>query len=192
MAFMVPPNRTQILRAVNSRHAHTLGLMSKPASPRHVVEALMRGISDARWDELDGLYAEHAVVEYPFALPRPIRLEGRDAIRRYFAAAASLPLRLQTRNMVVHETADPEVVVAEWDYEGLVTTTGRSFQVANIQVSTVRDGKIIASRDYHNHLVLADVTGRLPSLLDAIADRDAGIPFENVPSAAPPHRDAGA
>jgi len=142
--------------------------VSEPASPREVVEALMRGISDQRWDELDGLYADDAVVEYPFALPAPRRLEGRDAIRNYFAAAAALPLRLGTRNMVVHETVDPSVVVAEWDYDGLVITTGRSFQVSNVQVSTIRDGKIVASRDYHNHLILAEVTGRLTALLDAI------------------------
>jgi ketosteroid isomerase-like protein len=35
------------------------------------------------------------------------------------------------------------------------TTTGRSFSVANIQVLTVRDGKIVRSRDYHNHQALA-------------------------------------
>jgi uncharacterized protein len=137
-------------------------------SPREVVEALMRGISDGRWDELDGLYADTAVVEYPFALPVPMRLDGRDAIQRYFAAAARLPLRLHARNMVVHETADPEVVVAEWDYDGQVTTTDRSFRVSNIQVSTVRDGKIVASRDYHNHLVLAEVTGRLEAVIEAL------------------------
>ena len=75
--------------------------------------------------------------------------------------------------MVVHETADPEVVIAEWDYEGLVTTTGRSFRVSNIQVSTIRDGKIVASHDYHNHVVLAGVTGQLPSLLNAITEYTA-------------------
>ena len=137
-------------------------------SPREVVEALMRGISDGRWEELDGFYADAAVVEYPFALPTPLRLAGREEIRRYFAAAARLPLRLHVRDMVVHETADPEVVVAEWDYDGLVATTGRSFQVSNIQVSTVRDGKIVASRDYHNHVVLADVAGRLAAVIEAL------------------------
>jgi ketosteroid isomerase-like protein len=137
-------------------------------SPREVVEALMRGISDGRWDELDGCYADDAVVEYPFALPQPMRLVGREAIQRYFAAAARLPLRLHARDMVVHETADPDVVVAEWDYDGQVTTTGRSFRVSNIQVSTVRDGKIVASRDYHNHLVLAEVTGRLDAVIEAL------------------------
>jgi len=52
---------------------------------------------------------------------------------------------------VLHETRDPEVVIVEYDYDGLVTTTGRSFQVSNIQVSRVRDGQIVISRDYHNH-----------------------------------------
>ncbi len=131
----------------------------------------MQGIAEERWGELDGLYADDAVVDYPFAVPSPMRLDGRQAIRHHFAAAAAAPLRLQTRNMVVHTTADPEVVVAEWDYDGRVTTTGRSFHVSNIQVSRVRDGKIVASRDYHNHVVLAEVMGRLPSLLEAMAGK---------------------
>jgi ketosteroid isomerase-like protein len=141
-------------------------------SPCAVVEAVMRGISDGRWEELDGFYADTAVVEYPFALPVPLRLAGREELRRYFAAAARLPLRLQVRDMVVHETTDPEVVVAEWDYDGLVTATGRSFQVSNVQVSTVRDGKIVASRDYHNHVVLAEVTGRLAAVVQALSTGD--------------------
>jgi uncharacterized protein len=134
----------------------------------------MQGISDGRWDELDGFYADAAVIEYPFALPAPMRLAGREAIRRYFAAAARLPLRLHARDMVVHETADPEVVVAEWDYDGLVTTTGRSFRVSNVQVSTVRAGKIVASRDYHNHLVLADATGLLAAVIEALPTSGPG------------------
>jgi ketosteroid isomerase-like protein len=69
------------------------------------------------------------VVRYPFALPVPTQLEGQEAIQKYFAAVAKMPLKLQMRNMVVHETSDPEVVVAEWNYDGLVTTTGRAFRV---------------------------------------------------------------
>jgi uncharacterized protein len=99
-----------------------------------------------------------------------LRLDGLPAIRSYFAAASTFPLKLQTRDLVVHETADPEVVIAEWDYEGLVTTTGRSFRVSNIQVSTIREGKIVSSRDYHNHVILADMLGRLAPLLEAISD----------------------
>lgn len=138
--------------------------MSGAASPRDVMERLIQGISTGRWHELDELYAEDALVEYPFALPSgPARLAGRAAIRRYFAAVARLPLELKAHHVVVHETKDPELVIAEYDYDGLVTTTGRSFQVSNIQVSRVRDGQIVTSRDYHNHPVLADAAAqRLP------------------------------
>ena len=131
--------------------------MSGSASPCDVIERLIRGISAGRWPELDELYADDAVVEYPFALPAgPARLAGRPAIRRYFAAVARLPLELRAHHVVMHETRDPEVVIVEYDYDGLVTTTGRSFQVSNIQGSRVRDGQIVTSRDYHNHPVLAD------------------------------------
>jgi ketosteroid isomerase-like protein len=139
--------------------------MPQPTRPREVVEALMQGISLGRWTQLAAMYADDAVVEYPFALPAPMRLEGIDAIRRYFAGAASLPLTLKMRDMVVHETSDPEVVVAEWTYDGQVDAGAREFQVANIQVSRVREGKIVASRDYHNHAVLAEVTGRLAAVV---------------------------
>lgn len=118
------------------------------------------------------MYAQDALVEYPFALPVPARLDGREAIRRYFAAVARMPLELQARNITVYQTSDPEVIVAEWDYDGLVTTTGRSFQVSNIQVSRVRNGQIMASRDYHNHLVLAEVLGQLPALLSTLASNE--------------------
>jgi ketosteroid isomerase-like protein len=150
--------------------------MPTSASPQEVLERLLHGISDQRWLELHELYAEDAVVEYPFALPAPTRLQGRDAIQRYFAAVARTPLRFLAREVVVHQTGNPEVIIVEYDYDGLITTTGRSFAVSNIQVSTVRGGQIIASRDYHNHLVLAEVTGRLPALLTALMaeDRPAG------------------
>jgi uncharacterized protein len=131
--------------------------MSEPASPRDVIERLIQGISAGKWLELHELYAEDAVVEYPFALPSgPARLAGRSAISRYFAAVARLPLDLKAHHIMLHETRDPEVVIAEYDYDGLVTTTGHSFQVSNIQVSRVRDGQIVSSRDYHDHPVLAD------------------------------------
>lgn len=147
--------------------------MPESSSPREVIERLIYGISNRRWQALHELYAQDALVEYPFALPAPTRLEGREAVQRYFAAVARMPLELRARNMRVQETSDPEVIVAEWDYDGLVTTTDRSFRVSNIQVSRVRNGQIVASRDYHNHLVLADVLGRLPAVLSALTNEES-------------------
>ena len=146
--------------------------MPESPSPQEVHERLIHGIADRRWQVLHELYTHDTLVEYPLAVPAPERLEGRAAVQRYFAAVARMPLELQARNIVMHVTSDPQVIVAEWDYDGLVTTTNRSFQVSNIQVSRVCNGQIVASRDYHNHLVLADVLGRLPALLAALAKGD--------------------
>lgn len=104
-----------------------------------------------------------------FALPAPTQLNGLAAIKKYFVATSTYPLKLKMRNMVVHETENPEVVVAEWDYDGIVTTTGHAFRISNITVTKVWNGKIVASRDYHNHAVLAGVLGRLPGMLAALS-----------------------
>jgi uncharacterized protein len=142
--------------------------MPAPARPRDVIERLLDGIAEERWQALHELYAEDATIDYPFALPAARRLEGREVIRKYFEAAAELPVKLRARNVCVHETGDPEVVVVEYDYDGLATGTGQSFQVSNIQVSRIRDGVIVSSRDYHNHAVLADAMGRLSAVLSAM------------------------
>jgi ketosteroid isomerase-like protein len=103
------------------------------------------------------MYAEDAVVQMPFALPAPVRLHGREEVRRHLAGNAQVGITLRVSGVRMHETADPEVVIAEFDYDGHAGSTGRDFHVANIQVLRVRDGLIQETRDYHNHAVLADV-----------------------------------
>jgi ketosteroid isomerase-like protein len=148
--------------------------MTESASPRQVLERLLDGIAQRRWHELHELYTPDAVIEYPFALPAPMRLVGREAIRAYFAGVARHPLELRARNVVMHEAREPEVIVVQWDYDGLVTTTGRSFQVSNIQISTVRNGQIVMSHDYHNHAALAAAVGGLNALVAALGSTAAG------------------
>jgi uncharacterized protein len=115
---------------------------------RRHIQRFERGISP----ELADAYDLTAVVEQPFMPGGRQRLEGREAIREHFAAAGA-HLRLHVRNLTVHETADPQVVVAEYDYE--IDTATRTVIVANIQVIRVRDGLIVESRDYHDYAGLA-------------------------------------
>jgi ketosteroid isomerase-like protein len=137
--------------------------MNTDDSPRAVFERLSAGVSAGRWRELSALYAEDAVVDQPMSVPpAPRRLEGRAAIHARFCAAAEGPLELRARDVVVHETADPEVVIAEFGYDARLTTTGHEFGFANVQVLRVRDGLIVASRDYHDHLALAEAMGAAP------------------------------
>ncbi|WP_067467332.1 nuclear transport factor 2 family protein [Actinomadura macra] len=124
--------------------------MSEFASPRAVFMRIIDGVTARRPDALPRLYAEDAVVVHPFADPAS-RLEGREALREHFAQLEHLPIEMVARNIVVHQTTDPEVIVAEFDYACHNTETGRDFVIPNIFVLRVRNGRVIESRDYADH-----------------------------------------
>jgi ketosteroid isomerase-like protein len=140
-------------------------------SPRAVFERLIQGISAGRWTDLADLYAEDAVVDQPLVSAAPRRIEGREMIRAHFTGAAGMDLSLVAHDIVVHETADPEVVIAEFDYD--ITGPEGTVTAANIQVLRVRDGLIHATRDYHDHLAIAKATGSLPALVSAASGERA-------------------
>lgn len=135
------------------------------ATPREVVLKLLSFVCEGKWDEIATLYSEDAVVTNAHDVPLPTRHEGRAELAAHFARGKAMPLAFQTRNIVVHETSDPEVVVAEFDYLGRVTTTNRTFQVSNAYVLRIRDGLIVQSRDYGNRFAIAHALGTLPELL---------------------------
>jgi ketosteroid isomerase-like protein len=134
--------------------------MSESHAPSTLVERFLDHVDRGEWMSLPDFYADDAVVEQPFSKPAPLRLEGREAIRAHFAAAARAPLRLRVIDRRVLETSEPEVVVAEYNYHGHATATGRQFVVANVQIFRIRAGKIVASRDFHDHLAFAAALGR--------------------------------
>ncbi|WP_328296615.1 nuclear transport factor 2 family protein [Streptomyces sp. NBC_00435] len=141
-------------------------------SPREVFQKLIEGIGAGRYTELADLYAEDAVVETVFEPVGPRRFEGRAVLRERFAqVSAGTPVELTPVNVVVRETDDPEVVVAEFDYQVHHRVTGRRFRSANVQVLRVRDGLIVGSRDYHDHLALIVAGGDLPQLVEALEGR---------------------
>lgn len=150
-------------------------------TPREVFTALAGLLSAGRWDEVAALYAEDAVAELPFALPVPDRVEGRATLHERFTALGAGNLEMVVENIRVHETADPEVIVAEFETRGKSLTTGRAFHLANIQVLRVRDGLIAHTRDFHDHAALAVATGRMPALDAALG---GGFALDRVPDAA--------
>ncbi len=95
----------------------------------------------------------------------PARLQGRAEIRRHLTAAAKAFTRFdEYRNVVTHETTDPEVVIVEYEARGTVVRTGAPFQQMVIAVFRVRDGQILAYRDYINPLPLVEaLAGARPS-----------------------------
>ena len=110
------------------------------------------------------LWAEDAVMEFPFAPPgRPRRLDGRAAVAAYMAGFAEL-IRLDTiEERAVHRTGDPEVIVVEMSARGQLVPTGSPYEMSYVAVLTVRDGLIAHYRDYWDSFAVARFLGGDPA-----------------------------
>ncbi|PYC76788.1 hypothetical protein C7C46_21645 [Streptomyces tateyamensis] len=136
--------------------------MSDNATARELFEELIDRITSGRWSQTPELYAEDAVVEVPFSPFEPKRMVGRAALQaRFDELGGNPPYELTVRNLVIHQSADPEVVIAEFDYVGRHLPSGRTFEAPNIQLVRARGGRIVHTRDYHHHAVIAAASGGL-------------------------------
>jgi uncharacterized protein len=146
--------------------------MTQPRSPREVFLALVNAIADGDLDEVPGLYAEQIDVVHPFDPLRGAPLRSRDELRKRMESLAARPRqRRRVGNVTIHETTDPEVIVAEFEYQGTAADTGEPYALPAIFVLRVRNGEIVSSRDYHDHLASARVGGRLGELFAAVSTR---------------------
>jgi ketosteroid isomerase-like protein len=146
--------------------------MAQPRSPREVFLALVHGVADCRWADLPELYAEQTNVVHPFDPLRAPALRTRDEIREHFGlgaqSAGPRPAQRQVANVTIHETTDPEVIVAEFEYQGTAAGTGEPYALPGIFVLRVRDGEIVSSRDYFDHVTSARVRGKLRDPVAAV------------------------
>jgi ketosteroid isomerase-like protein len=146
--------------------------MGQPLSPQEVFHALVDGVAAGRWEDLPNLYAEQTDVVHPFDPLRGPALRTRDELREHFKPTGTGPeLDRRPVDIVIHETADPEVIIAEFEYRGTVVDTGEPFALPGIFVLRVRDGEIISSRDYFDHVTAAAIRGRLDTLVEAVKAR---------------------
>lgn len=154
--------------------------MSQPATSAEVVRAVATGVGNlvagrltpeqklAQIDQLASLYAEHTHVRHPFAPLGDTPLRTRADLRRHFAGSPTRTQGVERFEVVgqVHETTDPEVVIFEFSYVG--SANGRAFTVPCIFVARVRDGVIVESRDYADHVAMARAFDRLEDLTNAL------------------------
>jgi ketosteroid isomerase-like protein len=136
------------------------------ASPREVAERFIRAAAANAWDEVADLYAPDAVIELPFAPPGiPGLFEGREGHRTRFKAVAPARRFTKVDPLVLHETDDPEVVVAEYTLHGTMTRSARPFAFSYVMVVRVRDGLIVHSRDYGDNLAGAEFREEIAEVL---------------------------
>ncbi|MEV6600729.1 nuclear transport factor 2 family protein [Actinoplanes sp. NPDC051346] len=106
-------------------------------------------------EAIAALFTEDGVFDAPLVPdghPLPSRLVGRDAIRsgvgayhEYWADGGTVNMELSTA--VLHDTADPDVFIAEIDTV-LDQADGRRVTMSLVQIFRLRDGRIAMLRDY--------------------------------------------
>lgn len=141
------------------------------SSPRQTMDRFLRAVISPQPGDIADCYADHVVIEMPFASGlAPERTEtGREELRARFAAGRAMREYTALRDVRVHETADPQVLVAEYRLDGRNVSDGTSFCMAFVMVLTFRDGLIVHSRDYTDPIAGARALGRLPGLLAALS-----------------------
>ena len=131
-------------------------MSATPTTPKEIFDIQHKMVLSFDLEQKADLFAEDGVWEFPLAKTgSKIKLEGRDAIREWSIEAAQKAQEaghrlLKYDELVIHDTADPEVIVVEFDLHGEVTHTGEKYRRSYIQVLRVRDGKIVSLRDYFN------------------------------------------
>jgi ketosteroid isomerase-like protein len=131
----------------------------------------------AQLDDLAACYAERTDVRHPLRPTGDTPLRSRAEVREHFAAGGR-PAGVERYDVVddhVYATPDPEVVIFEFRYAGVVE--GRAFTLPCIFVVTVRNGEIVESRDYVDHVAGARAFGRLPALAATLTATESPIRY---------------
>lgn len=107
------------------------------------------------------MLAEDVVIETPFAPAAERRLQGRAAVaERLREGREALPVEFEEfRNVVVHETGDPEVIIAEYEMVASLPATGKRGAAGFVVVLRARDGRIAHWREYQDRAALAEALG---------------------------------
>jgi ketosteroid isomerase-like protein len=101
----------------------------------------------AQVETLAALYADPTNVSHPLLHGYPT-LVSRADMRRHFEETLRRPLglRFEAQEIRIHQTPDPEVIVAEFTYRG--TGPAGPLTAHCIFVWRVRKGLIVEARDY--------------------------------------------
>ena len=97
------------------------------------------------------MMSEDFVMEFPYARPgMQLRIEGREAVLAYLMTVAGSVSVDTIDNVVVHEPADPEVVIVEFEAHGRAVKVDEPYYQRYISVIRTHGGRMIHYKDYWN------------------------------------------
>jgi uncharacterized protein len=128
-------------------------------TPREVFEEMRRGWLAGGTEPSAELWDEDMVIEQPFAAPgRRKRVEGRERWAEFVrqVRGAPLPVTFEECNTIaIHDTADPDTIVVEYELVASRNDTGERDSAQFIGVLTTRDGRAVLWREYQDTMKLA-------------------------------------
>jgi ketosteroid isomerase-like protein len=140
-------------------------------APRQTVERFLQAVSSGKPGDLADCYASEIVIEMPLAVNAlyPSRIETtREELRARFEAGAAIRRYVALENAVIHETAEPDVLIVEYDVLVQMIDSGEEFSMTFLMVMHFRDGLIDRSRDYTDPIKGARALGKLDELMSAL------------------------
>jgi ketosteroid isomerase-like protein len=127
-------------------------------TPRETAELLLHTIVHGRRTDIADLYAEDVRIENPWAPDGvPGEAAGRENLRARMMQTEELWSFDSVRDVLLHETADPQVIVLEYRVDASIRASGAEFSLGFVTILRILDGLIVSSRDYSNPLETAEV-----------------------------------
>jgi ketosteroid isomerase-like protein len=127
-------------------------------TPRATAELLLHTLVHGRRTEIADLYAPDVRIENPWAPDGvPSEAAGREGLRARMAGTEELWSFDSVRDVVLHETADPQVIVLEYRVGATMRASSAPFELGFVSILRVVDGLIASARDYSNPLETAEV-----------------------------------
>jgi len=121
-----------------------------------------------RWDEWIDLWADDAVLEFPFAHDsRQNVYRGKRDILEYMSATTGSIVVDSVTDLRVHPLLDPEAVVVELQIAGRQIVNGSPYNQRYVTIFQYKDGKIVNYREYWNPLVSIEAFGGYEEWLTA-------------------------
>ena len=110
-------------------------------------------LAASRMDEIADMWAEDAVLEFPFRPPgAPERIEGKSAIATYFQGTKGYKKPESFPIKGIYPGHDPDVVFVEFEGHLVNTRTGERYSNDYIALFRFRDGKIAQFREFFDSL----------------------------------------
>ena len=119
---------------------------------RATLERVIEALNTADYGAMATLYTEDYVLEMPYEDPEPVRLEGLGEVATHLGPLLTT-FRFTLSLTTVHECLDPDVLIAEYTSDGVVTTTGKPYRNTYIGIWRFRDGRVCGVKEFYNPLL---------------------------------------